>query len=187
MNVEIISGSPRRESATYRVALHLQKLLAASTHHHVGLIDVREWPFPLLQEVFTSVEIAPDEFKPLARCMFSANAFILVTPEYNGSYTPALKNIFDHFPKQHRKIFGLVTASHGLLGGMRATQQLQLLVNALFGIGSPYMLITPQVEKKFDGEGNLIDENFKKNIDIFMREFLWLAERLHPELQTVFN
>ena len=45
---------------------------------------------------------------------------LLVTPEYNGSYTPALKNLFDHFPKQSRKPFGIVTASPGALGGMRA-------------------------------------------------------------------
>ncbi len=43
--------------------------------------------------------------------MFAANAFIIVTPEYNGSYTPAMKNLFDHFPKQIHKPFGIVTAS----------------------------------------------------------------------------
>jgi NAD(P)H-dependent FMN reductase len=110
--------------------------------------------------------------------MFEADAFILVTPEYNGSYTPALKNLFDHFPKQSHKAFGVVTASPGILGGVRASQQVQLLINALFGIGSPHMLITPQVEKKFDASGNLIDPAFQKNIDVFVSEFLWLAENI---------
>jgi hypothetical protein len=72
-----------------------------------------------------------------------------------------------------------------MLGGLRASQQMQLLINALFGIGSPHMLITPTVDKKFDAEGNLIDPSFQKNIDVFVGEFLWLAEALAPELQPI--
>jgi NAD(P)H-dependent FMN reductase len=135
------------------------------------------------QEVYTHTEKAPEDLQPLAKRMFDANGFILVTPEYNGTYTSALKNLFDHFPKQSRKAFGIVTASPGIMGGMRASQQLQLFINALFGIGSPHMLITPMVDKKFDAAGNLLDESFKKSIDVFVKEYLWLAESLTPEMQ----
>ncbi|WP_153797563.1 NADPH-dependent FMN reductase [Foetidibacter luteolus] len=183
MNIEIVAGSPSKGSVTYRLALFLKKHFSEKTGHQVNILDVRDWQFPLLQqEVFRSVDQAPEELKPLAKRMFEANAFILVTPEYNGSYTPALKNIFDHFPKQSRKTFGIVTASPGALGGIRASQQIQLLINALFGIGSPYMLVTPHVDKKFDAEGNLVDAAFQKNIDVFVTEFLWLAESVKPEL-----
>ena len=71
------------------------------------------------------------------------------------------------------------------MGGMRASQQMQLLINALFGIGSPYMLVTPTVDKKFDEGGNLLDGSFQKNIDVFIGEFLWLAESLAPEMQSI--
>jgi len=179
MNIEIVSGSPRKGSVTYRLAVFLKKLLQEKTVHNINIIDIREWNFPNLQEqVFSSVDNTPDYYKPLARRMFGAHAFIIVTPEYNGSYTPSMKSLFDHFPKQFHKTFGIVTASTGSMGGMRASQQLQLLVNALFGIASPYMLITPQVDKKFDTEGNLIDETFYNTIHTFLAEFLWLAERL---------
>ncbi|GEO09639.1 NADPH-dependent FMN reductase [Segetibacter aerophilus] len=179
MNIEIVSGSPRKESVTFRLALFLQKLLKEKTPHTINILDVREWNFPTLQEqVYSSIDNTPDEYKPLARRMFGANAFIIVTPEYNGSYTPPMKNLFDHFPKQFHKAFGIATASTGSMGGMRASQQLQLLVGALFGIPSPYMLITPQVDKKFDVEGNLIDESFSNSIHTFVTEFLWLAERV---------
>jgi chromate reductase, NAD(P)H dehydrogenase (quinone) len=181
MRIEIISGSPNKNSVTYRVALHLQKAIAAITGHEVGIIDSREYHLPVIQKVFVSVEATPDPFKSLAERMFGADAFILLTPEFNGSYTPALKNLVDHFPKQHHKPFGIVTASPGSMGGMRAAMQLQQLVYALFGIGSPYMLVTPNVEKKFDADGNLLDEGFKKSVDLFIREFLWLAEKLVSE------
>lgn len=178
MNIEIISGSPRSASITNRVALFLAKHLKATTEHNVGIIDVRDWNLGLLENVFSSVEKTPEQYKPLAERMFAADAYILVTPEYNGSYSPALQNLMDHFPKQSRKAFGLVTASTGAMGGMRSSQQLLLLVPALFGIASPHMLITPFVDKKFDAEGNLTDESFQKNIDNFTNEFLWLAESL---------
>lgn len=181
MNIEIISGSPRENSATHRVALFLKQFLNATTNHTLDIIDVREWDLPMLQNVFASVHTTPEEFKPLSERMFQANAFLLVTPEYNGSYTPAMKNLLDHYPKQSRKAFGIVTASPGMMGGIRATQQMQLLINALFGIASPHMLVVGGVDKKFDAEGNLLDENFQKTIDVFSKEFLWLAESLQSE------
>jgi NAD(P)H-dependent FMN reductase len=95
-----------------------------------------------------------------------------------------MHNLFDHFPKRHHKVFGLVTASPGAMGGIRAAMQLQQFVFALFGIGSPYMLITPQVDKKFDAEGNLIDPGFQKSINTFVNEFLWLAEKVVEEKVT---
>lgn len=187
MNIEIISGSPRKESVTTRVASFLQKTLSANTSHSVGLIDVRDYHFPHLQEVFRSVDQAPEDLKPLAKRMFDADAFILVTPEFNGSYTPALKNLLDHFPKQYRKSFGIVTASTGPMGGMRATQQMQLLINALFGIAVPQMMVVPFVDKKFSAEGVLLDESFEGTVNTFLKEFLWLSESLKPELKPTFN
>ena len=184
MNIEIVSGSPRKDSVTHRVVLFLQKQLSEKTTHHIAVIDVRDWDLDVLQqEIYRTAETAPVRLKPLAQRMLAADAFILVTPEYNGSYTPALKNLFDHFPKQSHKTFGIVTASPGALGGIRASQQLQLLINALFGIGSPHMLITPHVDKKFDSDGTLVDSSFQKNVDVFVSEFLWLAEHIDTELQ----
>ncbi|MDX1956427.1 MAG: NAD(P)H-dependent oxidoreductase [Chitinophagaceae bacterium] len=177
MRIEIISGSPRIASITRRVALHLETELKQKSGHEIGLIDMRDWNhLPQVQNVFSSMDKTPEAFKPLAERIFQADAFILVTPEYNGSYSPALKNMLDHFPKQSRKVFGVVTASTGAMGGMRASQQMLLLVPALFGIASPSMLITPLVDKKFTEDGELVDENFRKNVDGFLGEFVWLAE-----------
>ncbi|MFX9123690.1 hypothetical protein ABTN41_19580, partial [Acinetobacter baumannii] len=89
-----------------------------------------------------------------------------------GSYSPALQNLFDHFPKQTKKAFGIASASTGAMGGMRSTQQLLLLVPALFGIASPQLLVTPFVDKKFDENGNLVEESFLKNIHVFTTDFL---------------
>jgi len=59
-----------------------------------------------------------------------------------------------------------------------------LLVPALFGIPSPYLLVVPAVDKKFNSQGGLIDENFENSIHNFTAEFLWLAERIVNEKVT---
>lgn len=183
MRIEIISGSPRKESVTVRVAKFLENELKQRTDHEVGLIDLREWELPHVEKVYSNVDAVPESWRPVAERIFKADAFILVTPEYNGSYAPALKNLLDHFPKQLRKPFGIVTASPGAFGGMRATQQLLTLIPALFGIASPHMLVVPQVDKKFDAQNHLIDQSMMGSVDNFIAEFLWLAEMLKPELQ----
>ena len=184
MNIEILSGSPRKDSATFRVALFLQKYLTEKTQHNIGIIDVRDWEIPaLLQSGWSSADKALENLRPLAERMFAAEAFIFVSPEYNGSYSGAMKNLLDHFPKQTRKVIGIATASPGAMGGIRASQQMQLLINALFGIGSPYMLIVPEVQNKFDEKGNLKDAGFQKSIDIFVTEYLWLAESINPVVE----
>ncbi len=139
MKIEIISGSPRANSITKRIALHLQKHLSANTEHEVGLIDVREWNLGLLDQVFSSVENTPDQFKPLAKRVFGADAFILVTPEYNGGYSPALQNLLDHFPKQSRNAFGLVLV-HGCFSGMRVSAIVVAGASFVWH-ASPHMLI----------------------------------------------
>jgi NAD(P)H-dependent FMN reductase len=185
MKILIISGSPRGNSITNRVALHLEKAIGKITEHEVQILDVRETDMPHLQSVFVSVEATPSPYKEVSEKMFGADAFILLTPEYNGSYSAALKNLLDHYPKQHHKVFGIATASPGGLGGVRAALQLQELIFALFGIGSPYMLVIPQVDKKFDAEGNLLDESFQKAVDLFVKEFVWLTEKIADEKVTV--
>lgn len=178
MNITIISASPRPESVSVRVALFLERQLKQETGHAVTLLDVREWLGKFLegQAVYRQREKCPEPLLPLYDTMDATDAFILVSPEYNGGYPFAMKRLFDHFNKQSKKVFGIATSSTGLMGGMRASLALQHYVVALFGVLSPRMLITPSVTSKFDESGQLLDSSFQPAIDSFMAEFLWLAE-----------
>jgi NAD(P)H-dependent FMN reductase len=178
MNIEIIAGSPRNPSLNARVAKYLHQYLQDTTSHNIGLIELNKTVLPFIQNVWTSPDHAPEAFRPLAERMFAADAFIISSPEYNGAYSPAMKNLFDHFPKQNKKVFGICTTSNGIMGGIRASQQLLQLVPALFGIASPFLLIVPQTDKKFDENGKLIAPEFQKNVEDFAREFIGLAEKL---------
>lgn len=179
MKINIISGSSRVDSISKRAALFLKNKLEEK--HEVVFIDLQKYELPSMQTVYSSDEKTPPQFRDLRNKMLAADAFIFVTPEYNGGYSPAMKNLLDHFTKTiyARKAIGIVTASDGLFGGIRSALQMQQLVCALFGIPCPQMLIIPQVDKKFDTEGKLLDESFIRNIDNFLMEYLWLAEALY--------
>ncbi|MHA8097988.1 NADPH-dependent FMN reductase [Aquirufa aurantiipilula] len=174
----VITGSPRKESNSARIALHLYNRIKQDGEYEVDLLDVREYHLPQFESVFKTVNTTPEAYKSLAEKFFAADAYIIVTPEYNGSYTSTLQNLFDHFPRQQRKVYGVVTATNGSLGGMRASQQLLLFIIALFGIVSPYMLVTPYVDKKFDAQGVLLDETFQAKIDFFLDQFNWLFRKI---------
>lgn len=178
MKIEIIAGSPRKGSLSLRVAKHLYKRLQGQKDIQAGLISLNEVSFPFIQKVWNSVNDIPEDLKPVAERMFAAQGFIICSPEYNGAYSPAMKNLFDHFPKQLRKPFGIATSSDGIMGGMRASQQLLQLVPALFGIASPKLLIVPEVDKKFSEEGELLVPSFDKNVEDFLNDYLWLAKKL---------
>lgn len=179
MKIEIVSGSSRKESITLRAAKHLQRHFSKTAPgHEVGLIDLRLYPIDFVDTVYSTAEQAPQSIRAVAARMFQADAFILVTPEYNGAMAPSLTNWFDHFPKQFHKAFGLVSASNGALGGLRSAMQMQHFALAVYGIPSPQMLVIGQVDKKFDSDGHLLAESFQNNIDTFTTEFLWLAEKL---------
>ena len=61
-----------------------------------------------------------------AQPIAAADAFVVVSPEYNHGYPGVLKNAFDHiFPEWGRKPIGFV--SYGNAGGARAVEQLRLV------------------------------------------------------------
>lgn len=180
MNIEIVSGSARQQSITLRAAKHLQAHLGEiAPQHTTGLMDLKEYPISFIDRVYSTPSQAPVEIQPLAERMFAADAFIVVSPEYNGTMAPSLSNWFNHFPKQLHKAFGIVTGSNGALGGIRAAMDLQHFSLALFGVPSAQMLVIGEVDKKFDPSGQLLEPSFQSRIDNFVAEFLWLAEKVH--------
>ncbi len=176
----IISSSPRDKSVSTRIATHLYNRIQNIEALEVQLMDIRDHLVPHVQDVWKEREDVPEKYKVLYDDVANADGYIIVSPEYNGSFTPALKNLLDHFYISHytKKPFGIVTGSIGSQGGMRAAQKLLHLVPALFGYASPFMLVVPQMNKKFDEEGKLLVEDFQKSIDRFVEEYLWLVDRL---------
>lgn len=185
MKITIVAGSPRKASVTVRIAKYLFKYFTDKyTVHQFQFLNLQEHQIPFVEKVWSTINDVPDAHKDAAEKIYSADAFIIVTPEYNGSMSSAVRNLFDHFPKQTKKVFGIVTASDGVMGGIRAAVAMQNQICAWFGIPCPNMLVIGNMDKKFDAEGCLIDEKFGNNIMTFANEFTWLAEAVATKKQS---
>lgn len=186
MNIAIISASTRLGRQTHKASLGLHKYLQQFVHLQPVLVDLLEYKIPLFEETLTRHPDPSDNLRELGAILGRADAMLFVTPEYNGSYSPALKNAVDHYnkPEFARKAIGIVTITTGAMGGVRAGLALQHLILALFAHPTPQMLLVPGVQNKFDDEGNLLDAAFEKNIANFMKEFLWLAEAVHEKRKS---
>ena len=180
MKIAIISASTRTGRQSHKVALGLELALSKFENISTELIDLKTANLPLFEETMEKASTNQNDIKKLHAQLNAADAFLFVTPEYNGSYSSALQNMVDHYPKSTfaKKAVGIVTVTSGALGGMRAALHLQQFILAFWAIPCPQMLLVPSVQNKFDETGNLLDENFTKNISSFLNDFTWLAKAL---------
>ena len=179
MNITLLSGSSRTPNFSYRIAINLKAELEKNhPQHTVSILDIRNFQVDFVQNTFGDKALIPERLRGLGELTFDADAFILISPEYNGSYSSVMKNLLDHFPKFSKKVFGICTYSTGALGGMRAAQQMQNMICGFFGIACPQMLLVGAVQNKIDENGNFIDISFQKNVSTFLGEFTWLGEAI---------
>jgi NAD(P)H-dependent FMN reductase len=89
-----------------------------------------------------------------------------------------LKNAVDYLKEGEfaRKVIGTVSVTTGALGGIRGALAMQQLILAVMGVAVPQMLTVGHVTERFDEAGTLLDPAFEKNIQAFLKNFLWLAE-----------
>lgn len=91
----LISGSPSKQSKTAKVANYLQKQLQ-ERNHDAQCIHVRDLPAEdLLHAKFTSEAI-----RHTHELIERADAIIVLSPVYKGSYTGILKAFLDLLPEK---------------------------------------------------------------------------------------
>ncbi|WP_225725955.1 MULTISPECIES: NADPH-dependent FMN reductase [unclassified Nocardia] len=87
----------------------------------------------------------------------AADAFVVVTPEYNHSYPAALKNAIDwHGPQFHAKPVAFVSYG-GLSGGLRAVEHLRLVFAELHAVTIRDTVSFHGAWQQFDERGGLRD------------------------------
>jgi NAD(P)H-dependent FMN reductase len=180
IKIAIISSSIRPGRNTHKVAAALQSHLSEGRNAETTLIDLAKNEIPLMEYVLSRHPKPPKDVVKIGEQLTSADAMIFVSPEYNGSFSPILKNLIDYFPKQtyERKPIGVASVVTGPNGGIRAALQMQQLVLALFAYPIPRMLTVPNVQHKFNENNELTDEAFGKKIEQFVNEFLWFSEAI---------
>ena len=97
--VLFITESTIKESKIARLVIHLYEKMKQVECYEVSLLDLRHVQLPQFETVFEIVYTTPEVFRSDAEKFIRADAYSLVTPEYNGSFTAAIQNLFDHFPR----------------------------------------------------------------------------------------
>ncbi|MGO2356558.1 MAG: NADPH-dependent FMN reductase [Marinomonas foliarum] len=152
--------------------------------HEVELVDALDYP---LEAVFKphfsySTSQVPERLDALAKKIASADGYIMVSPEYNHSMSPALANLLNHFGSSlfSYKPSAIVTYSAGQWGGMRAAIGMRTFLSELGCLPVSSMIHVPKAQNVFSAEGALAEgEDQNEWFGYFGRTFnqlIWWAQ-----------
>lgn len=174
LRLEVIIGSIR----VGRFAPVVADWFVAQARRHpvfdTAVIDLADIPLP--QDLSGGPEA--DAF---TERIGRADAFVVVTPEYNHGYSGALKTAIDTVKHQWRaKPIGFVSYG-GLSGGLRATEQLRQVVAEVHMVSVRETISFHQARKAFDDDGNTADGAAIDAAQRLLVQLAWWAHALRAQ------
>jgi NAD(P)H-dependent FMN reductase len=182
----IFYGSVRQDRQGIRAARFITNTCRARGHE-ATLVDPAEERLPLLDRMYKEYAAgqAPEVLERLAARIKAADAFIIVSGEYNHSIPPALSNLLDHFLEEYFwRPSAIVCYSAGPFGGVRAAMQLRAMLCELGTPSIPSLLPVPRVQDAFDEDGRPRDEAYTGRAGRFLDELEWYANALKTARQA---
>ena len=191
MNFLIFLGSVRDSTPPSPARLGLRVSRACERYfpceddsHSVELIDPLDYPLePVFKPHFAYPKSqAPKALAELADKIQAADGYIMVSPEYNHSMSPALANLLNHFGSSlfAYKPSSIVTYSAGQWGGMRAAVQMRAYLSELGCLPVSAMIHVPKAADVFDEQGNardgVDDQRWQGYFDRTFMQMLWWAD-----------
>ncbi len=186
----VFAGSTRQQSFNRQLANATAKL-ASARGADVTLLELSTLDIPMYNADLEAGGTPADVIK-LKEIMDAHPALIIVSPEYNGSYTALLKNTIDWASspvKDHPvwssgdkpfagKVVGLLSASPGALGGLRSLSHLNPLLLNLHCWICPQQFALGRAGEAFDEKGEFKSEFHRKDTQAVVDQTLWAAARL---------
>jgi NAD(P)H-dependent FMN reductase len=180
LKLVVLLGTVRSDRQGIKAARFVQRSLA-SRGHDVVLVDPLERRLPLLDRMYKEYPKgqAPDVLETLATLYRAADAFIVVSGEYNHSIPPALSNLLDHFLEEYFfRPSAIVCYSTGQFGGVRAAMQLRAMLCELGMPSISSLFPVPKIGSAFADDGEAGDPALVKRFARFADELEWYAEAL---------
>jgi chromate reductase len=186
-----ISGS-ERDGSLNRKLLDAAATSAQAHGAQVDGIDLRSLALPLYDGDIEKGAGVPEGAKRLREALLAADGVLLATPEYNGFPTPLLVNSFDWLSRLAAggavpsglaatagKPLGIVSASPGLLGGLRSLNfTRQYLSMAIAMMPVPQQFALAKAHEAFDGAGALKDAKHQASVDAVVASLIRVAAAL---------
>lgn len=154
------STPPRPARLGLRVARQCQRRLA-DRGHSVELIDPLSIGFPAAFKPHFSFErnSVPEDLDRLAGRIEAADGYVMVSPEYNHSMSPALAHMLNHFGSSlyAYKPSAIVTYSAGQWGGARASVGMRSFLSELGCLPVSAMIHLPKAQDVLTEDGDFAE------------------------------
>jgi NAD(P)H-dependent FMN reductase len=178
--IPVILGTPRQMRWSEHAARFVEKELSRMPGVETAYVDVRDLP---LSGDGAGEDIKIPAFSEL--CM-RADAFVIVTPEYNHGYPGALKHALDTNLKEYiHKAVGICGVSAGGFGGTRVIENLLPVMRELGLVTIFWDVNFSHVQKLFDRDGRLLDPSYVRRTEKFLNELVWMAKVLRAGRESV--
>ena len=192
LKIVLFLGTVRENNYGSRAARFLIRKVQEKGHE-ATLLDPEQLDLPLLKKAFhfyKDPQEAPQVLQTTNKIIETADAFIVISAEYNHCMPPALTNMMDYFPIRSYKYrpTGIACYSAGSFGGVRAAMQVRCLMGEL---GSPTvgtLFPIPQIQNVLTAEGMLQGdsaERIDKNADRFLSDLVWYAQAIKTQKESV--
>ncbi len=180
LTILIFSGSLRTDSLNTRLVMLAIKILE---RHGVRVNNacMHEFDCPSFNQDLEAKDSQPNGAMEFKNRLLATDAFIISSPEYNGSMPGHLKNAIDWVSRFRPQPFNerhalLMSASPSLAGGNRGLWSLRVPFEHLGARVFPNMFSLSAAHKAFDAEGNLLDSSLAKRFEENLVAFIDLAE-----------
>lgn len=182
IKIQIILGSIREgrfgDKPAYFVLGEVQKMPGVVAE----LVDLRDYPLPLFHDAvspsMSGGNYGTEEAKRFAAKIGEADAYVIVTPEYNHGYPGALKNALDSiFFEWNNKPVAFV--AYGSVGGARSVEQLRQVAIELqmapirFAVHIPWDLYMTVVKETAPADPAFFEPLHEKTAGMLQQLFAW--------------
>ncbi|KDO21887.1 hypothetical protein SPRG_12389 [Saprolegnia parasitica CBS 223.65] len=188
LTVGVIIGSVRPHRMGLRVGKYFQAKLLQKGVQKVHLIDPAPLQIPLLIDRYAALPEADRTagLRELHAKIAESDAYIVVSPEYNNSYSPVLSNVMDYFyhNEYYYKSAGIVTYSMEYFGGVRAAGPLRPFLGQLGLTTIPLTVPVPKVQNLLSVDGDVLPDAggsgfaLENGAASFVSELMWFANAL---------
>ncbi|HEX2733308.1 MAG TPA: NAD(P)H-dependent oxidoreductase [Polyangiaceae bacterium] len=187
LKVKLIVGSTRVGRNADKVLEWLVPQIRAQAGIDLEVLDLREWPLPFFQETLATIGNiqSPTYSDPLVtrwnQTIAEADAFVLLTPEYNHSFSAVLKNaidsVFFSYGFRHKPV-GFVGYSSGVAAGVRAVEQLNQVMLEAEAVPLRTQVLLPFIAAAFDATGKPTNPAFAVGLQVMLEDLIWLGNVL---------
>lgn len=156
LNLTVVVASNREGRFAPVVADWFVARTAEHADFAIRVVDLAEVDLPtaLTSRPAPAVRAELDRVSPV---LAAADAFVVLTPEYNHSFPAALKSLIDwHFAEWQAKPVGFVSYG-GISGGLRAVEQLRQVYAEMHAVTVRDTVSFPLAHTLFAPDGTLLD------------------------------